>query len=115
MSDLKAAPASGKSSVAGLLLRLFWMAAGTMALALIGVFIAQSTPWAFSWGDAAFWVIVALMATARYLDVSRFAGTTVNGERATMADFRRYAMVLPLIAACWWAAAHALALTDWLR
>jgi hypothetical protein len=97
------------------LLRLFWMAAATMALALIGIFIAQARAWALSWADVAFWVIVALMAPARYLDVSRFAGTTVNGERATMADFRRYAVVLPLVAACWWAAAHALALTGWLR
>jgi hypothetical protein len=91
------------------------MVAGTAALVLIGVFIAQGRAWALSWGDIAFWSIVALMAAARFLDVSRFHGMTVNAEPATTAHLRRYLITLPIAAACWWAAAHALALAGWLR
>lgn len=115
MSDPKSEPATTQSSLAGCLLRLFWMAEGTMALVLIGVFIAQGRAWALSWGDIAYWVIVALMGVARFLDVSRFAGTTVNGDPATKAHLHRYLIVLPVTAACWWASAHALAAAGWLR
>lgn len=115
MSDPKAVPVSSGSSVVGCLLRVFWMAAGTIALVLIGVFIAQGRAWALSWGDIGYWILVVFMAAARALDVVRFAGTTVNGEPATAAHLRRYLIALPVAAACWWAVAHALALAGWLR
>lgn len=86
-----------------------------MALVLIGIFVAQGRTWALSWGDAAYWVIVAAMAVARFIDVSRFAGTTVNGAPSTTAHLRRYLLLVPAAAACWWAAAHALVQTGWLR
>lgn len=90
----------------GCLLRLFWMGFGNAALALIAVLIVQRE--GFSTLDIFYWVIVIALAVARLVDITRFAGSTIEGEPATMMHFRRYAWQLPLIAAGVWIMAHLL-------
>lgn len=89
------------------MLRLFYMGFGNMALVLIAILIIQRR--AFSALDAAYWVVVAALLAARYVDIARFAGRTTDGEPAMMWHFRRYALRLLLIAAALWAGVHGFA------
>jgi hypothetical protein len=44
----------------------------------------------------------------RYVDIVRYQGLTADGQPATMAHFRRYAIVLLATAVALWAATRAL-------
>jgi hypothetical protein len=93
---------------AGVALRLFWMLIGNAivfgSLATIVVNeIAFPAPL-----DALIWATVALSIAARWLDITRYQGTTASGELATMADWRRHAMTLVLVAALGSVVAHML-------
>jgi hypothetical protein len=70
--------------------------------------IAQAT--AVSYYDVLLWLVVLAMIGARYLDVARFGGMTVNAEAASMGHVKRYAGMLVVLALALWGAARALAL-----
>jgi hypothetical protein len=80
------------------------MAAGNVGLLALAWLICQRHR--FSLLDAAYWAVVAVLAGARYADITRFGGTTVEGAPATMRDFRRYAVGLLLAGAALWATVH---------
>lgn len=103
------APVSPRDSVSGCLARLAWMLFGNVALFLCAVFIALHTKTFLSALDAAFWGVVALMVAIRHVDIQRFKGQTATSEPATMAHWRRYAMVLVIVALVAWAAAYVIA------
>jgi hypothetical protein len=83
------------------------MGFGNLALTLTAILIIQRR--SFSAMDAAYWVVVAALLAARYVDITRFAGRTLEGEPAMMMHFRRYALRLLLIAAALWAGVHGFA------
>jgi hypothetical protein len=83
------------------------MMAGHALLALSAVFIAQNRVQFLSLADGVFAFALALSIVARYVDVTRFGGKTAGGEPATVAQWRRYAILLSLVAGLLWAAAHA--------
>ncbi len=93
-------------SPAGCLSRLFWMGFGNIALVMVALAVYKSAGW--STADLLFWLIVGLLCGARYVDIVRYQGTTVHGEPATAAHFKRYALILLVVSAAVWAVARAL-------
>lgn len=92
------------------LVRLGWMVGGTLAMIVSGMSIAAQPSWTFGWRDVVFWSAALASIALRYLDVTRFAGETADGQPATRADLARYAAGLCLTAAVAWFCAHALRL-----
>ena len=90
----------------GCLVRLVWMVFGNIALVIAVVSILRKQELAFSIADVALWAIVGVMVAARWLDVTRLNGLTAAGRRATLADWRRYAMLLTGGALALWALGH---------
>jgi hypothetical protein len=56
--------------------------------------------------DVVFAVTIPLVIVARYLDVTRFSGTTAYGEPASVAHWRRYALAVLFGSIIAWACAH---------
>jgi hypothetical protein len=88
----------------GCLLRLFWTVAGN--LALLAMVFSISTQQGFTLFDGVYWVVVTALVGARYLEITRFGGLTVEGTPATMTHFRRYATRLFLVALGLWVGTH---------
>ncbi len=100
-------PTSAQPSTGvGCLLRLVWMIVGNVALATSGLVAARAGRLTPVPADAVFWCAVALMIGARYLDITHYRGATSDGHPATLSDWRRYAIKLPLIAGAAWAIAR---------
>lgn len=93
-------------SLVGCLPRIVWMGLGNMALVVAALAIHQSTGWTIA--DLLFWTVVGLLIGTRYVDIVRYQGLTADGQPATMAHFRRYAIVLLGTAVALWAATRAL-------
>jgi hypothetical protein len=93
-------------SMAGCFPRVFWMGFGNIALVMAALSIYKSA--GSSIADLAFWLIVGLLVGARYIDIVRYKGMTVNGDPATSAHFKRYALMLLVVSAAVWAAARLL-------
>jgi hypothetical protein len=91
---------------AGCLTRIFWMGIGNCALLLAAVSVQQSAGWSIA--DVAFWLIVGLLIGARYIDIGRYKGTTIDGDPATTAHFKRYAPIVLLAGTAVWVIARAL-------
>lgn len=102
----RTSPQHEYASMAGCLPRVFWMGVGNIALVMAALSIYASTGWSIA--DLAFWVIVGLLVGARYIDIARYKGTTVDGEPATSAHFKRYALMLLVVSVVVWAAARLL-------
>jgi hypothetical protein len=92
------------SGAEGCLLRLFWILFGHLLLVALAGWIARRQ--GFSAFDLAYWVTVAALVAARYTDITRFNGTTAEGEPATLDHFRRYAAYTVLIGAVIWLGVH---------
>jgi hypothetical protein len=88
----------------GCLLRLFWLAFGNLALLALAALIVERS--AFSAIDGIYWLVVVALAVARYLDIRRFDGLTIDGEPATPTHLRRYLMALFTLGGGLWAAVH---------
>jgi len=91
--------------VGGCLLRVFWMLLGNLLLLAAAYAITQS-PALLGPADALFWLCVGLLLAARYVDVKHFKGRTAEGRPATLADWRRYALLLGGISLGLWLVAH---------
>jgi hypothetical protein len=93
----------------GCLLRLSWMLGGNLAVLLIAVAIAQGGGTFFSFADAFFWLVVLAMVGIRYVDITRMKGLTAGGKPATLADWKRYVVILLAASLGLWGLAHGLA------
>ena len=58
--------------------------------------------------DFVFFVVVAAMVFARWVEQRSGQGATMSGEPSTWEDFRRYAIRLPLLAIALWIVANVL-------
>jgi hypothetical protein len=105
---------AGQHSGIGCVARFFWMAAGNAILAFLLIFIAQQQGATLSWRDAAYWGIVASLLGVRMVDIRWLDGRTTEGEPATMALWRRWAMLLAAISLVLWVLAHLVASLGWL-
>jgi len=97
------------SSIGVLAARVVWMLLGPLALLVLAYGIVRAGPgWRTAW-DAVFLLVVALMIAARWFEQRSGTATTVTGEPASPAHFRRYVRVLVPVAAVVWVAANLLA------
>ncbi|MCC7385536.1 MAG: hypothetical protein IT384_27040 [Deltaproteobacteria bacterium] len=86
------------------------MIGGGGALAITAILIAAETDGRPSVRDAVAGGLALSMLAARYLDISRFAGSTADGERATMSHYRKYAIKVVVVSLLALGGAHAAAL-----
>ena len=93
------------SSALGLLARLFWMLAGNAILLISGVSILHEDKGLHT-ADAIFWITIAILIPIRYLDIKFWQGGTCTGRSATMADWRKYVVMLIGIAGGVWVVLH---------
>ncbi len=105
MPDIKPPVESQSADTVGATLRILWMFVGSAALAVSAMSILKSTA-PFSVADVIYAATVPLMVAVRYLDISRYGGTTAYGEPATMKHFVKYAVALVAGAAIVWVALH---------
>ena len=109
MQDKTKALEQGNAAKGGgagaLLCRLVWMFGGPLVLGVVAYqTVTQKDGWLVA-RDVVFAIALALTIGARWLEVRSGAGETATGEPATMAHFRRYAMILLPVAAVLWVAA----------
>ncbi len=90
----------------GCLPKIFWMMMGPLGLLLAALAVYMSAGWTVA--DAVVWLIIGLLIGARYVDIVRFKGETINDQPATMAHFRRYVPLVLLGGAALWLLARAL-------
>ena len=98
------------TSLMALCLRLFWMAIGGMGLGLSGASIVAGSSPTYSTADVVYGLLVVLMIVARYVDITRFAGTTASGKPANLAHWRRFALVLLAASVGAWLVLHGIRL-----
>ncbi len=78
----------------GVLLRVFWRVVGNIVVYAAWVTIVLTTAPLPSMLDALVWLTVMLMLIARRVDIVRYSGRTMDGEPATLEDWRRYVATL---------------------
>ena len=88
-----------------LLSRLYWMLLGNAVLLIPSVSILHQDR-GFHTADAVFWITVAALILVRYFDVKFWDGATCTGKPASMADWRRYAVILLGLTGAIWAVLH---------
>ena len=96
-------PARQTGCLAGIV-RIIWLVVGNAALLLLTILITERR--SLSGLDIAFWAIVVALILLRYIDITRLNGLTANGEPASLQDWRRYVLLLLLIAGGVWVLAH---------
>lgn len=101
------AKSENQASVVGLLLRLFWMFLGNIALGVSAMMILGNRDTIFGIADIAYALAIPLTVAARYVDIAHYGGVTAYGEPATMADWKRHTAVFVPAAILIWAACHA--------
>lgn len=87
-------PQSIHPPVAGQLLRGFWLVLGNAIIYTSWVVILLTSAPLPCMLDAVVGITVALMLTARRVDITRFGGRDSHGELATLSDWRRYVAIL---------------------
>lgn len=95
-----------KPASTSILLRLYWMLGGNVALFLSAAAIFRARPTALSWLDAIYGGVALSLIIARYADVVSFDGARADGTPATHADLRRYIARLSIIALMIWIGVH---------
>jgi hypothetical protein len=99
---------SATPAPAGCLLRLFWMLIGNaIVYALLAMIAMNRVPFPSPF-DAVVWVTVVLILVARRIEITRWAGQTASGEPATLAHWRRFAVIVVLVTAAASLLAHAI-------
>jgi hypothetical protein len=102
MSDPSEKPNSGT----GCLLRIYWMAVGYVIAAFLVILIAEQKDDFYTFKDILYWLAVASIILARYLDVQFMDGQTAEGAPATMKNWERHSTVLGAAAVLVWIACH---------
>jgi hypothetical protein len=95
-----------QSTPLGILARLWWMLLGNVVLAFSLIFIFLNEGSFFHPADWVFWITAATLVAARYLDIRFLDGQTATSEKASMTDWARYAVLLPVCSTVLWAIAH---------
>jgi len=96
-----------KAELAGFFLRLVWMLVANAALIVLLAVIALSDSALHSPVSVAFWIVVGLAVLARYVDVTRYKGTTMEDSApATLRDVKRFSAGLVCFGGAAWMLAH---------
>lgn len=103
--SLENSPSPGpKSGMLALAARLFWLVFGNAALFFLAVFIAKTGK--LSLYDLAYWAVAAALVVVRLVDVTLLDGRTAEGEEATPAHWRRYAVIVSIVSLVLWILAY---------
>lgn len=89
--------------------RLTWVAIGPVALILATIGIARNPQGWFTYIDACFGAIVAIMLLGRWIEQRSGCAMTAQGAPATERDFHRYIAGLVGLAGAAWVAANVFA------
>ena len=100
--------ASADTNPVGLVLRIIW-SVGPFALPIVIGHIAINIGGDYSVMDGVYFAIAAFVILARFLDITKYEGTTTEGGRATMSHFYRYAGLVAVGSVALWAAGRWLA------
>jgi hypothetical protein len=95
-----------QSGILAILARPFWMFFGNFILliSVANIFAGEiKTPYV---SDFVFWGVVVALIIVRFLDIKFLNGQTAAGKPATIKHWRNYAILLVVISAAVWAAAH---------
>jgi hypothetical protein len=99
-------PIDKQSGILAILARLFWMIFGNFVLMICAAHIFMGESSSTRTSDLIFWCAVAAMIIVRFLDIKFLNGQTTTGGPASIKHWHRYAIVLVVISAVIWAAAH---------
>jgi len=99
-------PNNKQCSGLGLLLRIFWMVIGSMALFITACAIYEGKKATLNLMDGIYWIIVFLIIIARYIDIKYLDGLTASGSPASIHHWYRYVAGLIICAGLIWGAAH---------
>jgi hypothetical protein len=91
----------------GTTIRIYWTLISNVALGILAIGISHRHSGINSL-DAYYLITVVLLIAVRYCDIKYFTGS--SDKRATMADWRKYVLLLLLITGGMWLAAHGLSL-----
>lgn len=94
------------------LLRLTWMMLGNLALILCAAFVAKRTAPVVM--DIAFFAVAGGLIAVRYVDITKFKGQTSEALPATLATWRRYAVLVAIISIGLWGVARVIASRGWM-
>ena len=108
MSKQNDQPVEKYDSIFSLFVRVFWALIGNAILLLTTISIFRHKGAIFYTADIVFWCTAAALILARYLDIKLWGGLTATGEPASMAHWRKYAVILLLCSTVVWAIAHAI-------
>jgi len=97
----------GPEGASGCLLRVYWMLLGN-ALVILCAYQIVEAEGALSLVDLLYWLGVASLVAARYVDIRSMEGRTAEGEPATMRHWKRYSLGVLGISAALWLATHGL-------
>ena len=95
----------GRSRPSGCLLRVYWMLLGNALVGLLAYVIAGGDG-TLGPADLLYWLGVAGLVAARYVDIAYLAGETAEGEPATMKHWQRYSLGVLGVAVTLWLAVH---------
>jgi hypothetical protein len=99
-------PIDKQSGILAILARIFWMFIGNFTLMICAANIIMGESNSTRTSDIIFWCVVLAMITVRFLDIKFLDGQTSTGEPASIKNWRKYAILLAIIAAVIWSAAH---------
>ena len=99
----------------GYLARFIWMLIGPVVAILSLLLIFQNRQGSFSSADAFLWCAVVACVVLRYIDVSRLNGLKATGEPASIADWRRYTLILVIVVLVLWGIARRVAILEMLK
>jgi hypothetical protein len=99
-------PIDKQRGISAILARPFWMFFGNFILLIstVNIIVGENKPSRTS--DLIFWGAVVAMVIVRFLDIKFLDGLTATGQPASIKHWRRYAIVLAVISAAIWTAAH---------
>lgn len=87
------------TGLAGFFLRIFWVFVGNVIFLFLAYSIASNEKIVVGALSALYWLDVATLICARYLDIHFYKGLTTESEPATMAHFKRYSLRLLVLTA----------------
>ena len=93
-------------SIWGLFAKLFWTFLGNAILLFTAISIFLHKGEILHTADIVFWVTVAAIIIARYLDIKIWNGFTATGQPASMAHWRKYVVVLLIGSTATWIILH---------
>jgi hypothetical protein len=107
MSNHNNHPTDKQTGILAIIARLFWMVFGNFILVISAISILAGKGTTSYVSDVVFWCDVVALVIVRFLDIKFLDGLTTTGKPATLAHWRKYAIMLIICSGLIWAAAHA--------